>query len=60
MTVSTEVAAVLLVGQFCDVILEVVSKKQSSNDSDPCDMDEEVERVLEFWLCWLTPIIKVT
>lgn len=51
MTVSTEVAAVLLVGQFCDVILEVVSKKQSSNDSDPCDMDEEVERVLEFWLC---------
>lgn len=49
-TISTEVTAALLAGQFCDVILEVLSEKQSSNDSDACDKDEEVKSVLECWL----------
>lgn len=49
-TISREVTAALLAGQFCDMILEVVSEKQSSNDSDACDKDEEVKKVLECWL----------
>ena len=35
LTISTEVAAALLVGQFYDVILEVVPEKQCSDESDP-------------------------
>ena len=35
LTISTEVEAALLAGQFYDVILEVVPEKQSSDESDP-------------------------